>query len=111
MPDHYTYPGTEVLVNAPGYTDPRLWKAAARRVVNVHMADLAVHPIVGGFDLAHLQAIHAHLERGFYTWGGALRDTDTGPGGDGPGAWPPAVHPRRGEAHLHHPHRRPRVPA
>ena len=22
MPDHYTYPGTEVLVNIPGYTDP-----------------------------------------------------------------------------------------
>lgn len=83
MPDHYTYPGTEVLVNIPGYTDPRLWKAAERRVVNTHMADLAVHPIVGGFDLAHVQAIHAHLVHGFYTWGGQLRDTDTGPGGTG----------------------------
>lgn len=81
MPDHYTYPGTEVLVNIPGYTDPGLWKAAERRVVTVRMADLAAHPIDGGFDLAHLQAIHAHLVRGFYTWGGELRDTDTGPGG------------------------------
>jgi hypothetical protein len=27
MPDHYTYPGTEVLVNLPGYTNPSLWKA------------------------------------------------------------------------------------
>lgn len=28
MPDHYTYPGTEVLVNIPGYTDPAAWKEA-----------------------------------------------------------------------------------
>lgn len=83
MPDRYTYPGTEVLVNLPGYTDPGLWKAAERRVVGVHLADLAVHPIEGGFDLTHLQAIHAGLVRGFYSWGGQLRDTDTGPGGTG----------------------------
>ena len=28
MPDHYTYPGTEILVNIPGYADPGLWKDA-----------------------------------------------------------------------------------
>ncbi len=83
MPDHYTYPGTEVLVNLPGYTNPDLWKAAERRVVAVHMADLAVRPVAGGFDLAHLQAIHARLVAGFYPWGGRLRDVDTGPGGTG----------------------------
>ena len=83
MPDHYTYPGTEVLLNIPGYSDAGLWKAAERRVVDAHMADLALYPVPGRFDLAHLQAIHAHLVRGFYTWGGVLRDTDTGPGGTG----------------------------
>lgn len=83
MPDHYTYPGTEVLVNRRGYTDPTLWKAAERRVVHAHMADLALVPIPGSFDLAHLQAIHAALVEGFYGWGGRLRDTDTGPGGTG----------------------------
>lgn len=83
MPDHYTYPGTEVLVNIPGYTDPGLWKAAERRVVAVHMAESVVHPVTGVFDLAHLQAIHARLVAGFYPWGGRLRDVDTGPGGTG----------------------------
>lgn len=83
MPDHYTYPGTEVLVNLPGYHDRRLWKAAERRVVNTHLADLALHPISGDFDLPHLQAIHASLVEGFYAWGGRLRDTNTGPGGTG----------------------------
>lgn len=28
MPDHCTDPGTEVLVNIPGYTDPAAWKEA-----------------------------------------------------------------------------------
>ncbi|TAM68562.1 MAG: hypothetical protein EPN48_11210 [Microbacteriaceae bacterium] len=83
MPDHYTYASTEVLVNRRGYTDPALWKAAERRVVHTHMADLTVHPIPGSFDLRHLQAIHAALVDGFYDWGGRLRDTDTGPGGTG----------------------------
>ncbi|MHB1173235.1 MAG: Fic/DOC family protein [Lacisediminihabitans sp.] len=83
MPDHYTYPGTEVLVNIPGYTDPALWKDAETLVVGTHKAELFSAPIAGGFDLAHLQAIHARLVHGFYSWGGQLRDTDTGPGGTG----------------------------
>ncbi len=83
MPDHYTYPGTDVLVNLPGYHDPALWKAAERRVITTYMADLALHPVDGDFDLPHLQAIHARLVEGFYPRGGRLRDTNTGPGGTG----------------------------
>lgn len=81
MPDHYTYPGTEVLVNIPGYGDRVLWKEAETVVVGAHMVELAAHPLPGDFDLTHLRAIHARLVDGFYTWGGRLRDTDTGPGG------------------------------
>lgn len=83
MPDHYTYPGTEVLVNIPGYTDPALWKDAETLAVAARQAELLVTPIEGGFDLAHLRAIHAHLVQDVYAWGGQLRDTDTGPGGTG----------------------------
>ena len=83
MPDHYTYPGTEILVNIFGYTDPGLWKDAETLAVVTRQAELLVAPIDGGFDLAHLRAIHAHLVQDFYTWGGQLRDTDTGPGGTG----------------------------
>lgn len=72
-PDPYTYPGTEVLVNIPGYSGPDLWKAAERSVIHAHAAFLIEHPLDGDFDLAHLQAIHAHLVRDFYTWGGQLR--------------------------------------
>lgn len=69
MPDHYTYPGTEVLVNLRGYTDSELWKTAERRVIHTRMADLSLHPIPGSFDLPHVQAIHAALVEGFYDWG------------------------------------------
>lgn len=83
MPDHYTYPGSEVLVNIPGYTDPGAWKEAETAVVGLRARELARTPVPGGFDLPHLQAIHARLVDGFYTWGGRLRDTNTGPGGTG----------------------------
>lgn len=83
MPDHYTYPGTEVLVNIPGYTHPAAWKEAETAVIGAHARALTRNPLPGSFDLPHLQAIHAALVDGFYTWGGQLRDTDTGPGGTG----------------------------
>lgn len=81
MPDRYTYPGTEVLINLPGYTDPVLWKRAERLAIAARYAELSLNPIEGDFDLGHLQAIHAHLVQDMYTWGGELRDTDTGAGG------------------------------
>lgn len=98
MPDHYTYPGTEVLVNIPGYTDPATWKEAETAVIGMHARELTLHPIPGAFDLAHLQAVHARLVDGFYTWGGLLRDTDTGPGGTGIAHCRPEFIPAQAEA-------------
>ncbi|MFT3860870.1 Fic/DOC family protein [Micropruina sp.] len=83
MADQYTYPGSDVLVNLPGYTHPEAWKEAAVAHVSARLGDLVEHPITGDFDLAHLQAIHAALVDGFYSWGGQLRTADTGPGGTG----------------------------
>lgn len=83
MADQYTYPGSHVLVNLPGYTHPEAWKEAAVAHVSARLVELVEHPIMGDFDLVHLQAIHAALVDGFYSWGGQLRTTDTGPGGTG----------------------------
>lgn len=83
MADHYAYPGSHVLVNLPGYTHADAWKEAEVAHLAVRLATLVDHPIAGDFDLAHLQAIHAALVDGFYSWGGQLRETDTGPGGTG----------------------------
>ena len=63
MPDHCTDPGTEVLVNIPGYTDPAAWKEAETAVTGLRARELARTPIIGDFDLPPLQAIHAAWSR------------------------------------------------
>mgnify|MGYP002721448205 CR=1 FL=1 len=81
--DPYVYPGTDVLINIPGFTDPEGWKRAETAVIAQRLGQLEDQPVRGDFDLSHLQAVHARLVEGFYTWGGQLRTTDTGPGGTG----------------------------
>lgn len=83
MPDHYTYPGAEVLVNTLGITDEAEWKAVETAAIGQRLIDLQNNPVPGRYDLAHLQAIHRRLTQDLYAWGGTLRDTDTGPGGTG----------------------------
>ena len=69
MPDHDTYPGTEVLVNLPGIVDPDEWKAAETAVVGQRLVDLLLHPIPGPGDtgIAHCRPefIPAEAERIF----------------------------------------------
>lgn len=83
MPDHYTYPGTEVLVNLLRITDPVEWKRVETAAIGQRLVELMQHPTSAPCDLDHLEAIHRHLVQDLYTWGGRLRDTDTGPGGTG----------------------------
>jgi len=59
--DHYLDPASGVLKNRLGITD-----AAT---------------LEGGFDLAHLQAIHRHLFSDLYEWAGQLRTIGIGKGG------------------------------
>lgn len=83
MPDRYTYPGSDVLINAFGVTDYDDWKQAETDFIGARMFHLREHPIDGGHDLPHLQAIHAYRTQDMYPWGGEIRDTDTHPGGTG----------------------------
>lgn len=80
VPDHYPYPGTEVLVNKFGIADPAEWKAVETAAIGQRMTELLLTPIVGGFDFTHLRAVHAHLVQDLYSRGGEPRDTDTAPG-------------------------------
>ncbi len=100
MPDRYTYPGTEVLVNIPGFTDRAAWKDAETATVMARLSELLLSPLPGGYDLDHLCAIHAHLVRSFYTWGGQLRLTETGPGGTGITHCRPQFIPAEAAPHL-----------
>lgn len=93
MSNDYHYPGTTVLRNRLGYTDPHTLAQAEALIAATRMAELAANPIDGHFDFAHLQAIHRHLLGDLYEWAGEIRTIDTAPGDLGILHDPPAAIP------------------
>ena len=67
--DPYLYPGTPVLRNKLGLTDPDQFDQMERRLVTQRIAEGVP---TGVFDLAHLRAIHHHLFQDVYDWAGEL---------------------------------------
>lgn len=77
--DFYIFPGTATLRNKLGITDSGQLDAFERRIVTARAAEGIP---AGGFDLAHLQAIHRHLFQDVYDWAGELRAVEISKGGD-----------------------------
>jgi fido (protein-threonine AMPylation protein) len=74
----FTIPGTGVLRNKLGITDSAALLKATTDSTVLRLAELHASPIRGGFDSAHLQAIHHHLYQDLYDWAGELRSIDAG---------------------------------
>ena len=74
----FTIPGTGVLRNKFGITDSTALLKATTDSTVLRLAELHASPIRGGFDSAHLQAIHHHLYQDLYDWAGELRSIDAG---------------------------------
>ena len=74
----FTIPGTGVLKNKLGITDSAALVKATTDSTALRLAELRASPIRGGFDSAHLQAIHHHLYQDLYDWAGELRTIDVG---------------------------------
>jgi len=72
----FTIPGTGVLRNKLGITDSAALLKATTDSAVLRLAELHASPIRGGFDSAHLQAIHHHLYQDVYDWSGELRSID-----------------------------------
>jgi fido (protein-threonine AMPylation protein) len=72
----FTIPGTGVLRNKLGITDSTALLKATTDSTVLRLAELHASPIRGGFDSAHLQAIHHHLYQDLYDWAGELRSID-----------------------------------
>ena len=51
MPDRYSYPNSDVLINKLGITDYDRWKAVETAAIHQRMVELTEHPIPGQFDL------------------------------------------------------------
>jgi cell filamentation protein len=76
--DPYCYPGSSVLRNRLGLTDPGQLDQMERRLVAQRIAEGAP---TGEFDLAHLRAIHHHLFQDVYDWAGEIRTVEIAKGG------------------------------
>jgi cell filamentation protein len=76
--DPYLYPGTDVLKNVPDLRDAEQLAAFEALNTAARVYELLQNPIDGGFDLAHLNAIHKHVFQDVFTWAGELRTTMLG---------------------------------
>jgi cell filamentation protein len=76
--DPYRYPGSSVLRNKLGITDPDLFERIERRLVVQRAAEGVP---AGKFDLAHLRKIHRHLFQDLFDWAGELRTVEIAKGG------------------------------
>jgi cell filamentation protein len=98
LTDPYSYPGTEVLRNLPGITDPaELARFEFRRSL-ARLLELNERPLPGRYDLAHLQSFHHHLFQDVYRWAGELRTVDIT--NKRQPLRPPRIHPQRGHKRL-----------
>lgn len=78
--DHYLDPASGVLRNHLGITDAAQLEQAEAALVAIRSYELLRIPLQGGFDLAHLQAIHRQLFSDLYEWAGQLRTIDISKG-------------------------------
>jgi cell filamentation protein len=74
--DRYTYPGSDVLINKPGITDPLALEAFEADATAIRMLELLQETTLGPFDVAHLREIHRHLFQDVYDWAGDFRLVD-----------------------------------
>jgi fido (protein-threonine AMPylation protein) len=79
--DPYLYPGTNVLKNLRGLTDPEHLERFEARRTHQPIAELIDNPLSGGFDLAHLKAIHRYIFQDVYEWAGQFRTVNISKGG------------------------------
>lgn len=76
--ENYFIPGTSVLENKLGLTTNEALERAESRLVLVRLLQFFNAPIEGGFDYAHMKAIHFHLFQDVYDWAGEERSAPTG---------------------------------
>lgn len=72
----YCYPGSEVLINIPGFKDQDQLDAFERMVTAERLRVLNLRPLKGMVDKKHLCSIHKFIFRDVYPFAGRMRDED-----------------------------------
>jgi cell filamentation protein len=78
--DPYLYPGTTVLQNRRGLTEPEQLQRFEARRTQRRMSELIETPLSGTFDIAHLKAIHRYIFQDVYQWAGEFRTVNISKG-------------------------------
>ncbi|MGV4349240.1 Fic/DOC family protein [Trueperella pyogenes] len=78
--------GNGTLRNLKGIRDPEILENYTNSRAAFRMAQLFKNPIAGGFDYAHMKAIHYHLFQDVYEWAGQERIVSMQKAGHG--YWP-----------------------
>lgn len=69
----YCYPGTDVLKNKADIREAGALERYERGMSSLRISQLREHPVVGSFDLKHLQNIHKYVFKDVYSFAGRLR--------------------------------------
>ncbi|EIJ80223.1 cell filamentation protein fic, putative [Bacillus methanolicus PB1] len=80
MSDRYVYPGTNVLKNKLHVKEQDRLHKIERILTGRRLLELFENPIIGNFDLLHLQAIHRYIFQDLYDWAGEIRVVDISKG-------------------------------
>jgi cell filamentation protein len=70
-----------VLRNHLGIADPIVLSRAEAAATTAALSILAIEPLRGDYDLAHLQAFHRAIFGGLYPWAGEVRTVSLGKAG------------------------------
>ena len=74
--DTYCYPGTDVLRNKAEITTAAELDTYEGELSTLRTIEILENPVIGQFDLAHLQRIHLALFQDVYAWAGKIRTVD-----------------------------------
>ena len=73
MRDIYLYDDCPVLKNLLDIKDQKLLDEAEADYVTYRLKEIAIHPLPGSYDLAHLLQMHQYLFQDIYDWAGQPR--------------------------------------
>lgn len=76
----YCYPGSEALINLPGFKEQAQLDAFERMVTVERLRALYLRPLKGKFDKKHLCDFHKFIFRDVYPFAGKIRDEDISKG-------------------------------
>ncbi|CAN5301052.1 hypothetical protein BH09ACT6_BH09ACT6_27610 [soil metagenome] len=78
--DDYLIPGTPTLRSklidlhsGLGVSDPDRFFALEQDIGRIRIIELAIDPVVGSFDFAHLKSIHSRIFQDIFPWAGRTR--------------------------------------